>query len=171
MNLALSVGAVSLLFVAGCGFPQLPSGINDEEVRALGITQGIAGKSAIRGGDCMPGMGINCSVGRAPFKLRVLKEGPPLTPDLDGACTSRAQLHPIVLAADSESIAEVDLHDKDRYGIELADGTYELVLIDDAQCARCFNAEGADGGLECRTVQVDEGSVTRLDLLFDWSAQ
>lgn len=76
------------------------------------------------------------------------------------------------LGEEPASIAVEDLRDDDVYGIQFDAGTYQLALVDANGCAVCGSArEDADGGLECETITVAPGEVSRNDILIDGSGQ
>lgn len=156
--------------------PTLPEPITDAEVEALGIDQGIAGRAAYRGGDCMPGCGIrDCYVSDIPQSLVVLAAQPALVvpyllADAGGPrCTPAAPGRTgTPLPSEPAVIASVQLTGTDTYALSLDPGEYQIALVDESGCAWCdrYTAD-ADAGMHCQTVEVRPGEVTRRDVLMD----
>jgi hypothetical protein len=57
----LLAAALAFLAVGGCGSPELPPGLTQQEAQSLGVTQGVAGRFAVRAGSCEPGCAL-CDV-------------------------------------------------------------------------------------------------------------
>lgn len=160
--------------VGGCGSDaELPPPITDEEVAALGLTQGVAGRSAVRQGTCGPACAVGgCQVVPVDLSLRVLPPDPllRLPTDASQTCTLRMQTSNPLVGFHMEPVtplAEVALGGKKSYAVGLDVGAYQLVLVDDAGCGICLASE-FDGGVEtCSRVSVSAGGVTKTDVLLN----
>lgn len=170
----LALAGVAILF-GPCGLPELPERSTEQELGSHGIDQGLAGKAAVRTGDCMPGCGLRtCSIQRVPLELRVFEAEPRLQITLDPAHECRRPFGhlSVVWPEDPPVVAgSVWLGDKDQYALELAPGSYQSVMVDDAGCGTCAEEEDGDGGIRCRTFEISPGEIRPGDVLMNWAAE
>ncbi len=166
-----------LPLLASCFPESLPEPMDAAEVSRLGITQGIGGRAAARGGDCMPGMmprGLTCRVGPLSSTLKVLSPEPRLDFGGEEECFFKGAadyLNVRPRTALPETVAELRLGNAEVYALRLDAGQYQVVMEDSAGCLACVGGfEGAydpEVPLRCRPIEVQEGTITPVNLIFD----
>lgn len=172
----LANGVLIAFAVGACVSDVLPPGISDAEVAGLGVQQGIAGRSAVRDGACMPGcLFQRCFVKRVSLRLRVLQPDPtmPLPTDASGLCALQSDTlghvwgFPLPQNGAPLTVQEIDLSDKDEFAIPLDPGSYQVVLVDNAGCAYCLQSEVQAGVGICGRITVSPGEVVHQDVLLN----
>lgn len=172
---------LALAWTAGCGGgdERLPSGLTQEEARALGVEQGIAGRAALRTGSCMPACNPgSCSVTTLDTMLWAVpaQETQALPPPGAVGCTPARELsHAPGFATSGTGLApagRVELRER-QYALALPPGRYTLLLVDDAGCAQCAEPvpSGTGGPDVCQVLEVSAGRVVIWDLLFNQAAE
>jgi hypothetical protein len=169
------------LLIGGCPGGQFPPPhLSDAEIAALGVQQGIAGRNAVRDGNCMPGCTIEpCHVEPIGLTLRVLQPEPALiVPSEVGAmCQLQTETwnrlwgQPLQPDASPSSVAEIDLTNRDEFALSLDAGTYQVVLVDDSGCAFCPRTEDEAGVIRCGRVTVAWGQVVPYDIILNLEIQ
>ena len=174
-----AVGAIFGALIIGCAEEAPPPPLTDEEVAALGITQGLAGRAVLRDGSCMPGCSPEpCHLERVPLTLHVLPGDPAIVVPQDSPESCMIDIGETKLPgfkvsepALADSIAALDLSKDDVFSIQLDPGTYQLLLVDEAGCAFCWGTE-IDGGIAtCNRIHVEAESVTRKYIYINAAAE
>lgn len=137
---AVRIVALGALFGFRCGYGTYPPDLSPSQVAAMGVTQGIAGRAAMR-----EFCGVECGCSAVPFVGSVAVLAGALEPPAPGtpaACvpslgiSSSVPLKGVRLAAlDGGVVATVPLV-AGAYATQLDAGTYTLALVDDAGCAQ-----------------------------------
>lgn len=174
--------SVVLLWALGasCAAHELPPAATTDELAALGVAEGIGGRSATRSGDCSPGCpgGLSCGVGDTPLTLVAAPSSRSFSAELGGAsCTlstvgGGAAAGFAVSASTLSGFDSIDLRGKSLYSLALAPGEYRLVVHDGSGCARCIALRRTDSGADdCGAVVVTSGNLTQADVLLDFAAE
>ena len=136
--------------------------ITDEEITELGLTEGLAGNTAVKTGNCMPGESKDCAYEPLSATLWVVPEAnasslPGGTPPCDVAAAGHQPGEFGALTAALES---------GRYGLEVGPGRYLPLVVEPDGCGTCVSRKSDDPSL-CASVEVAAGEVTKLDVLVD----
>jgi hypothetical protein len=175
----LAKSALILVLFGGCPNDGWPPPITDAEIAALGVTQGIAGRSAVYDGNCFPGCTTHpCGVERIRLSLRVLQADPALVPPtpagdchVQPASVGRVWGFHLPQEGAPLTVQEIDLSDKDHFAVPLDPGTYQVVLVDRSGCAFCPELEQQGDIWICRRVTVPSGQVVDHDILLEVAIQ
>ncbi|MBF5043157.1 hypothetical protein FGE12_12230 [Aggregicoccus sp. 17bor-14] len=171
-NALLVILAFGLGFAGGCAAGDLPAGLSESEAQHLGITEGVAGRAALRTGNCAPGCLSDCDISPPGVSLRAV----PVSDGFSPAETYTCQLS-IVTGGEYLSFPEASLGtahadsvqlNHDTYALALAPGRYALVLVDEQGCAQCVQRAGAGA---CAVTEVLPGRVSVADVLLDEGAE
>lgn len=163
------VGAIFAALIIGCAEEAPPPPLTDEDVSALGITQGLAGRAVVRDGSCMPGCSSEpCHMERVPLTLHVLLGDPAIVVPQDSPESCMIDIGETKMPgfkvsepALADAVAAVDLSKEDVFSIGLAPGAYQLLLVDEAGCGFCWGTEIDGGVATCKPVRVEAESVAR----------
>lgn len=154
--------------MASCSDEVVPSRftpITDDQVAALGLTQGVAGNTAKRIGDCMPGPPPNTSCQDVPLdaSLWLVPEAKAdaFTFDHSGARCFIQVGQP----TDVDAIVVTNL-ESGRYGLEVDAGRYMPMIVEANGCGTCVRMSVNDT-YACTLIEVEPAKVTKLDLLLD----
>lgn len=150
--------------------------ITDDEVAALGLTQGVAGNTAKKVGNCQPSVGgLSSSCKHEPLDaaLWLIPEAKADTFP-DAPLGSRCQVdvaHRQSTEADALVVASLL---SGRFGLEASPGRYMPLIVEADGCGSCLGAlnGGIPGGdvHTCPTVEVAAGKVTKMDVLLERAA-
>lgn len=167
MRATLALFAAVLSSCAGLS-PDFPPPLTEAEARNLGLSQGIAGRAAMRSGDCMPGMGFRtCAVVRVPMELVAFPADALVA--ASGECeqgVSATSWRSFQLLSDAQPAARANLAKVEVYQLPLEPGSYQLLLVDENGCAACSRAS-PDSERLCLPTDVEPSRITLFDVFLD----
>lgn len=169
--------AAAVLLSGACVSTELPPGLTTEEAAQLGVKEGVAGRAAVRAGNCMPGCPAGCSIRPPGGELWAVEATGSEWPAPAGAETCRHALEAPGAPAFQSTAVEGAIAGRvplssTEFALPLRPGRYALLVVDDAGCAVCWGTAWApDGGpAGCVVSEIAPGEVFLANVMYDVSA-